>query len=204
MKRRRSFGSRRRKKPMQWVASLPGYGQSQSIVIPGAALIPIELAGATSVAGTGFDPPLIQRYTVERIMGDLCVNMISNAQDNFLAVLHLGVIVCDVGVVTSVTGLPDPGNQLFAGNSWLWLKHICLPVPQITNSSGLPSPSDQPVTDMSRTSTWRPSVDIKVKRVLRENQVLLLMASLGFAAGGGSAINMLLLPYLRSLISRVA
>lgn len=170
---RRSFG-RRRRPPMQWVPQV-------AAVVPGAgaAVTAVTLVDAASgFSGTTQPQPTIGRMTVQRVVGEIETTF-QNGTEQY----HFGIIVVDSGQTT--VSLPDPSLQAGLDAPWLWLGRFF----SETNSGLLTN------------QTYSPNgnhIDVRVKRVLRPNERLLLVCSSTTAAGSGYNV------WLRTLISRVA
>lgn len=170
--------TRRVRPPMQWLtgtgnAWAPATGNN----IAAATLTSTILIDATSGGLLGV--PQIARMTVHRIRGQLGFQMQGAAQ---------GVISCGIIVKESSTGgsyNPDPSLAADADAGWMWLHHF----------GGVPVAASTTRTYMNYDSVDT-VVDVKVKRIIRPNEVmsLVMICPAAFTVFAS----------LRSLISRVA
>jgi len=178
--RGRSF---RRKPPMQWVCSTAGYNPNLQSLGATGSLTGFELVGSTPAAS--FDPPVIDRYTVLRVRGQINIRWTpSAAAQNCL--LSMGIIRTQQKA-GPLTVLPNPSLTSDGGSDWLWLTSVLY-----TTAANF-DPSN-PVTTPGFFD-----IDVKSKRVMREGDALYLITLPGFS---GTAVDMLC--NLRTLIARVA
>lgn len=192
MRHRRHF--RRRRPPMQWVTGPAAWGTSTSLTLnvnaPGAQTA-FEIVGATG-SPAAFDPPTIQRFNVNRILGDLDIFVVAGSQDPQATIVGIGIIVAQV------TRAFQPNLVTDAGAPWMFLKHFKLPDP-IPGTAGLSNNPPLRVFDLQ--TGLHPNIDVKVKRTIREGEVLVCCVQ-AFNAANDSTITVL--PYVRALISKVA
>lgn len=192
---------------MQWVVSNQGGGWNQSINVIGAGAntTGVELVGASPTSS--FDPPVIDRFTLERIRGSILpFSMACPGAGTFNAFLGAGIIKWKKTSGAAVFPLLDPLSPADAGADWLWLHHWSL-VGQVTAATNVLFSDGQVLTQAAGglqqscdVSAVRQQVDVKSKRVMKEGEILLLCLSANL--GGSLAIQVT--TYLRCLISRVA
>lgn len=192
LRRRRFTRTTRRKRPTQWVSSTNGYGVNTPALTIGGPPVGIELLGATAAAAS-FDPPIIQRFTLERIRGEAFWQV---EPANFLAndyfVVGAGIVVVTTNVA-GTTVLPDPLSQADSGTPWLWIRHWKV------FAFGAGATGDNSANQLLEGNY----VDVKSKRVIRENQQLVLVWNVT-RKKGLSTPAFYVSAWLRSLISRVA
>jgi len=186
MKHRRSFS--KRKRITRWFASDQTYNDpgASTLVGPGILTQILAIHERTILQL----PNLVQvneRHTIDAIRGQIVAY---GSDPDSPGVLHMGILVVEL----DPTGIPvafSPVDSAEAGKSWMWLHHMVTP-PQVSQG-----------TTWLSTSTV--NVHIKSKRVLRENQALVLMSwqTAVFSAGVATTLgNAQIQPYLRTLVSR--
>lgn len=188
---RRGF---RRRVPSQWVTSVKGYAQTQA---QGSALTvalsPVQalLLGADALPGTGANPPQINRFRVETIVGQVDVPQIAAGSGASVYQICMGIIVLkrSVGSVVVV----DPASTADAQSDWMYLKSWCV-VDALALGNDASLQQDLPLGAFLKTKT---------KRVIRENEDVWLCVSMTLLAGAGGG-QFLVMPRLRTLITRVA
>lgn len=187
MRRRRRMAGRRRR-PVQWVAGNEAYvGIPHALNSSTPSLMMLVGTYASGASPVGIEPPIIGRFTVERIRGQCVVSPGGVWAQGDVAIIGLGIIVLNVPAGGTVVSIPDPNVPADADKSWLWLAHY---------SMGTEVPN---VVENSFASMM--DVDVKVRRVLRPDQRLYLIGKT-IAVVGTGAVN--LYPFVRTLISRVA
>lgn len=192
----------RKKSPTQWVVCKDWNTTLTSVVgAPGVT----ELVGATSVAAAGFDPPIIQRFTVVCVRGQLMPLSISFNAGGGVWTLGCGIIKLRTNVAGFATAtFPNPNSQGDAGADWLWLRQFTFGVQSV--GAGAQQVTDHYLTTAAapgasyRDSSLSQFVNVASKRTMREGEALALVCSLSGTAGGVVSWT----PYLRSLIKRVA
>lgn len=172
--------TRRVRPPTQWVVD-SNYNVATNTVA-GVAKIQTNLVQATAAA-SALAVPNIARMTVLRIRGQFFVTATTLATD-----YHLGVIVLnDVADAIVAAQIPNPATANNADAAWLWLHHGgCVAGAAVSR----PSMNDLEVP-------MGTNLDITVKRVLRPNQTLVLVAS-------STTDAVTITTFIRTLISRVA
>jgi len=174
-------GGFRAKRPTQWVG---GNAYNASTGLVSLTQSNLELCGSTS---SGFDPPGIDRFTVERVRGQVIVNWLPNAVSE---VCHLDMGIIAVTDSATAAGIvPSPSTQADSGAHWLWLQHAVYSAGGINVQQGVLA-----------TCPAYFDIDVKSKRVFREDMTLYLAVLASFTAGGSCQLN----SFLRTLISRVA
>jgi len=191
MMRKKSF-SRRAKKPVRWFASNAAYvSPNTSFTLASGSGIGATAKLAEHVRSINLpgDLSFAERHTVMAVRGTIIVNGGAEAPVN----LSMGIIVREIdatGAVASVLPNSDPD----AAEGWLWLWHGQIRQ-YVAGVNGIYcEPSNI-------------QVNIKTKRVLRDNQALVLVmyADRPFInALQQVASNCTIYPYLRTLISRSA
>lgn len=185
----RRRGGFRRKPPQQWVVSGGGYstatGGGSLALTKAAPLNTVELVGSTPVAS--FDPPVIDRYTIQAIRGQIQAGLGASVVVNPFYHLALGII--KISVTTGGAGSAlDPSNPADAGAGWLWLNHTVFSPNQGFADTGLAQQIE---------------VIVKSKRSMREGERLILAGKAdGFAAVDATQVTVF--AWLRTLIRRVA
>lgn len=189
--RRFRRGGGRKKVPQQWCSSPAGYGTPLTFTL-GAGPAPIVLAGATGVAAS-FDPPIIQRFTVMAVRGEVLVNG-TNSSSSQPAIIRIafGIIISQES--SSGILLPSPLSQLDAGQSWLWLRHYDIALPAGIVGAGI---------FLSGLLYDVDHVLAKSKRIVKEQQQLVMMTQAVLFSGGGTT-SVTITPFLRTLIRKVA
>lgn len=187
MKRRhRSF---RAKKPVRWFVADGTYmAKNNWRDIASSSLVPDVAILALHQRATLATPELVQqneRHTIEAVRGEILMNGSSDANLN----LHMGIRVVDL-LPTGVPQAYDPQDPDESGDSWMWLKHVYVPLGSL-GSVGL--------------STNNVEVHIKSKRKLLPNQALVLYStasqtSLDSMVQSNGTVT--IYPYLRTLVSR--
>jgi len=195
----RRFTARKPKSPTAWV-HLPGSGGTWSTngnpqTISAGVVTSFILVQATSLNQGSLHPTAA---TVVRIRGNL--KFFNEAEVDVTAVatqraeIALGIIVvsAQAGTITAI----NPNGVEDADRSWLWLKNFTMGVKVLQTALGVPFFQ----TDIN---TWCRDipVDIKVKRRLHPNDVLVLFAYLNSSS---PLEELFIVPQLRSLIMKVA
>lgn len=175
---------RRRRPPMQWVTSSSCYGSAGNFVLT-AVGTPVSgtLVGNTPAAT--FDPPVINRYTVQAVRGDLVLSNLTSTSPT-IHVVRMGIIAETTPPGGGATAY-DPSLATHADVPWLWLGTLTF----LGSAGSLPS-----------YGTWNKAhlnIQVKSKRVSREGIPLILWMVLV-----QGSTNVTIQPYLRTLISRVA
>ena len=175
-------GGFRAKRPMQWVANAASYVADTPIATVSGTTASAILV---STVGGASAPPSIDRFTVERIRGNLSWVVLpsANAQTAHVSAGILKVTSDAAGTVV----LPNPNTAADGETPWLWLRHCSF-------NNGAADTYIEPGAQLS----WE--VDVRTKRVMRDNEQLLLVFVANFTAG----MTVSAVPYLRTLISRVA
>lgn len=181
---------RRRKRPTQWVTGPATYATSAVLV----AAVPKQsflLVGSPDAATN--DPPVINRYTVDAVLGCNEYYTHNTAAQTVDMQVGCGIIVMERKV--AVGAEPDPLNPSDADAGWLWLEWQVFPLGDNNNFS-----NSKPAA--VRGNHWK----IRSKRVMTENHGLYLIYSIKNNAGGaiGATDGVRYIPYWRTLISRVA
>lgn len=190
-------GSRRmrRKARTQWVISTQGFG---------GVNLPLWTAGAgggvqaaslldTSTTPSTLGDPQLDRFTVQRIVGDaiLSCTVAPNADSQWF--LHMGLFRTEVNASSGAL-IFDPSSNADADFAWLVQRHYLINIQNATtimNSAGTPQ---LVVPDGGH-------FDIRVKRVMRPNERLFFAARLGSVVGGGAA-TLIMTPFFRTLVTR--
>lgn len=181
-------GARRgRAIPKQWVSSPNGYG-SVGTIGASSGIVTAVLAGADGVAAS-FNPPIIQRFTVLRIRGEVIWAPLTGATGD-VYVLGAGIMLTKIADTGQANY--DPTSQPDAGSPWLWLRHLTVCIGS-TNNATLGGMADQ----------WSFDIDVKSKRVVKENERLVIFTKVLSVTGGGLG-TFSQIDYLRTLISKVA
>lgn len=169
---RRTFRRTRRAKPMQWCATTSGWGSTQLVTT--AAVSTLILLGTYSPGLVGSSVPTLGRLTIMRIRGQLARNALVEGE---LFVETFGIYIADVQSGGTVFTTWDPSLSNDADKSWLWLMHA-------RGACGCYH-----------------DVDVKVKRIMKPDQVLVLASRTVPITGTGS---MVINPFIRSLVANVA
>lgn len=184
---------RRRQKTKQqtkWVTSPAGYGTELALAnntVTGAILV-----GSTGAAAQ-FDPPVIGRWTVNRVIGEILFRTdggTAGVDDYYI--VHAGICIRRISVGTATTATPDPGAQVDGAQPWMWLRHYVFNSPV----NAVHGPWVVPILmDMH--------VDTKVKRVMHPDDQLAVIFRMNVIIGAAPP-TWTARPFLRTLISRVA
>lgn len=169
---RRSFRRTRKAKPMQWCATTSGWGATSLVTTAGVTNN--ILLGTYSPGLVGSAVPQLGRLTIMRIRGQI-VRFALVPTDEYVECF--GIFIADVQSGGTVFASMDPSLSNDADKSWLWLMHA-------RGACGCYH-----------------EVDIKVKRIMKPDQVLVLASRNVPSIGVGSAQ---LSPFIRSLVANVA
>lgn len=179
---------RRKKKVVRWFSSNEGYlvrGTAGFVI----SNTPGDIAQATLAVharNASPTPDLLerdQRHTLEAVRGTIVVGAPPDLTDAD-CLLHLGLAVVDV--TTTVGGdKHDPGDPADAPFGWMWLWHGL--VPRMATPQNF----------------WQPNIDVhvKTKRVMRDNEALVLFGTCDAQPGSADPAACFFAPYLRLLVS---
>lgn len=190
MMKRRRFSSHSKKRAVRWFASEQTFmKRGTDYTIQTNALTPVTAILAMHARQTPATPELVElveRDTVERIRGDIVIY----GDIDTACVAGLGIRVQDLLPNGTVQGY-SPMDPQEGADSWMWLWH------------GLVAPQNAPATQF-QSVTSHIDVDIKSRRVLRENQALVLhmWGDVVFPDEDTAAYH--IHPYLRTLVSKPA
>lgn len=192
MRHRRFFGRRRSKPPVQWVASASGYLGTAVTVTANNVPASYELCGASGVA-LDADPPLIQRFTIERIVGEAHVVQTAAGTIGAYVLIGVGIIVCQSSLAGGVI-IPNPNIQQDAGQPWIWLRHFAI---DESGSAQFPIAAQEQLPNGIAVDTRRN------RRIIKEGQQLRLVFAVFNASTTSTGIYSVA-PFIRTLIKRVA
>lgn len=202
MRRRFSRGFRRgaKRRPTQWVAG-EGYasGVVQLVTGPTQSSFLMLAANAGAGAAVNYNPPEIERFTLERIRGQVLITVDSVPNSGAVFACSIGIIKLPSTSAASIIpdDIPSPSSRAEAGRDWLWLHHWAL-------NADTPIGVNGEVQTLA-TMPGLVDVDIKSKRVFREQDALILTCTTSTTnTNGGSGAELHVDFFLRSLISRVA
>lgn len=187
--RRRSRSYGRRKVPQQWVCSTQGYNASGTFT-PAVGPQVITLAAASGVAAS-FDPPIIQRFTIQRVLASVHMAVLDTSAVTFAPrMVGIGIAVARVGTVL------DPVSQTDGGYPWMYIRHVWLPGGQTIDTG---SPARGEVIDWAL--KLGPQIDVKSKRVVHEGEALYMYLNVAQPlVSDGCGFNV----FVRTLIRKVA
>lgn len=182
MRRRTFTRSRKPRQPVQWQADPQTYSAPALLA---AGIVALQICGSDVASGT--NPPVINRFRVERVVGDcyLCPKAAWVAGD----VLDFSIGIAEIPVFTTGSANPDPSNPTDADYRWLYLFHWHTVVPGLGN------------TQWKIETPVEMHIDIKPRLTMRPDRRLLLITQWNPTTMAGTAD---FAPFLRSLIGRVA
>lgn len=155
---------RRAKRPTVWLAAPMGYVPNSFLLVP--AVVSTQVL-ASSQLGPKTAQPTIERFRVERIVGDITWRFSSNAGGaDALWMLSCGIALGDEAqgaLEAKDPSLPAGAATTDAEDPWMWLRHTHFENDQ-TNEL-----SPNGVTNASR-QDWH--IDIRVKRLIRPSSFL--------------------------------
>lgn len=193
------------KRTTQWVVSTQCYGQSGFNVVAAGAFSAVLTASLldTTTAPTALGDPILDRFTVLRIVGDLLFETSVQPTADLSFQMHYGIYVAQV----NAGGTVEVYNPQLAGDadaSWVVVRHAM--IGQFANSNTVGSASVAGMAQFSLGGKDGQSffhLDIHQKRVLRPNERLIL-AMVGSAGGTAlpAAGTMTIIPYLRTLVAK--
>lgn len=169
---RRSFRRSARKKPMQWCATTSGWGATS--VVTTTAVTTNILLGTYSPGLVGSAVPQLGRLTIMRIRGQIVTAESVPADESIEC---FGIYIADVQSGGTVFTTWDPSLSNDADKAWLWLMHA-------KGACGCYH-----------------DVDIKAKRIMKPDQVLVLASRNVVGIGAGQTV---ISPFIRSLVANVA
>lgn len=196
MKRRRAF-SRRAKKMVRWFSNATTYNDratwislSDAAILPSVSILAIHKRDAVATSDLIEN---VQRHTIEAIRGELLLvggfNLDPDA--SFTTCYHAGIRVVDL----DGTGAPpfySPVQPTEADDAWMWLYHTLVP-PNFGYRPGVPV---APITEHQTVH-----VHVKSKRVMKDNQALVLYEQASPTQGADSDMTMTSGRWLRTLVS---
>lgn len=199
--RKRHFSRRSHKKPVRWFTDVDGYhGPSAGVLLNPAALVPtasILALHERSAANTANLIAEIQRHTIDTIRGEiLLVGGTNLAPDTNGPVLwHGGIRVVEL-LPNGTPQLYDPSATEESDDNWMGLWHRivnpCVEVLFDPAALAYVTPLDQQLVD----------VHVKSKRVMRDNEALVLYERATTPIGFGQSAAIGSHHYLRTLVSQ--
>lgn len=183
-RRRRPGGGGRRK--YTWVTSNEGYSTASQAVAVGAT----TLSGLIDTYSAGASPGMPQnsRFTIERILGEICTQHSGSWTTGDGVIGCFGIYISPVQSGGTAVTTWDPSSANDADKPWMWLGHAAF-----SNEIGGGA--------LSEGMAPRYPVDVRVKRVMRPDERLILASRNLLVAGPGTTR---VWPFLRVLISNVA
>lgn len=183
MRRRRRMGGRR-SRPSQWVSNPDTYSNVNNTVVPGGPVLALKLVGAE---GATSDPPSINRFTTQRVRGQMIWGPLTGGTAGDSYMLHAGIGVTQAtaaGVLTTW----NPASVVDADKPWLWKWHSL-------------ETSEVGGTGRTFDDFHTVEIDIKAKRIIRADHVLCLFISCQALVG---SVSLAEFTFLRTLITHVA
>lgn len=194
--RRRFFRRGRRGNIAQmWVPSA-SFGTGVTLGQYPTPAVQTVLAGTTGSPAQ--DPPIIQRFSVMRIRGEIGYAWNLDTTLDYAKGFHmrLGIIVDQVS--TAGTETYDPSIPADAPSPWLWLTTVRIFWALAVQPTGMVFPTAYGIVNNAQGTV---PVDVKVRRTLMPNQRLVLVGQITSPATLTGQVQ--IAPYLRTLIRKV-
>lgn len=185
----RRAGSGRR--PVNWIVGSQTWDSQAALVAGGVqqGVISLELTGIAPGV-TGNDPPTISRFLINTVKGRILFYGDNfNREDRAVISLGIGAVTCSNATPTPVF---DPSNINDGDFGWMWLHHF----PLQSNAGG------NALSSVPQDTNCIAFVSTRTKRIMRDNMKLMLYAKCTRLQG--AAVNVFMLPYLRTLVSGVS
>lgn len=195
MRRRRSG----KRKPCQWVVGTDTYATYlENSVAAANQFLSAQLLVGAQLGGN--EPPTINRFTVNRVRGQILPLLSFNQSADMRCTLSMGIVV-QTWVQSSLANVyPDPRQVEDGDRSWLWLHHMGF-IWKAPTSTMVTTTYGVPVQAAGYSGT-NIEVDVKSKRILQGDERLLLIYSINNS--GDTPVSLPMWLWLRTLITRVA